>query len=270
MGESTEIAWTHSTFNPWWGCTKVSEGCKNCYADSFSKRVGFKVWGQDADRRLFGDKHWSEPVKWNRDAVKAGESRRVFCASMADVFENRRDLDPQRARLFKLIEHTPNLDWLLLTKRPENMGPLSPSSWEGAWPRNVWAGCTAESQEELEKRWPWLALVPAVVRFLSCEPQLEPVSLFRAKDAMPDWVITGGESGHGARPYCADWVRDLIAQCRHNGIAPFVKQMGAYYCFGDEARPHHRVHLKDAKGGDWNEWDEDLRVREFPTPRRTA
>src|SRR5688572_21886599 len=117
MGESTTITWTHHSWNPWWGCVKVSEGCKNCYAESFSKRACHDIWGPGSQRRFFGDKHWAEPIKWDRAAEKAGERRRVFCASMADVFEDRPDLVEPRRRLFELIRATPNLDWLLLTKR---------------------------------------------------------------------------------------------------------------------------------------------------------
>lgn len=284
MGATTEIAWTHSTFNPWWGCVKVSDGCKNCYAERDSKRYGFKIWGQDADRRHFGDKHWQDPIRWNRAAEKAGERRRVFCASMADVFEDRQDLDADRARLWDTIAATPWLDWLLLTKRPENMGRLVPLGWSDRWPRNVWVGTTAENQKELNKRWAHLATVPAGVRFLSIEPQLEHVELrcngcdgnvtdHLAPDQggcsgwFPDWIITGGESGSAPRPYCEAWARSLVKQCKAARIACFVKQMGAYYCFADEARPHHRVYLKDRKGADWGEWPEDLRVREFPKVR---
>src|SRR5262249_26019968 len=127
MGKQTAIDWCNHTFNPWWGCdeARVPDGsmspeCVYCYARTFAKRVGHDIWGADAPRRSFGDKLWVEPEKWNGDAALSGERRRVFCASMADVFEDRPDLDPHRARLWALIERTPHLDWLLLTKRPEN------------------------------------------------------------------------------------------------------------------------------------------------------
>ena len=114
MGTETAISWCDHTFNPWWGCVRVSPACQHCYAETFSKRVGLKVWGPESDRRFFGPKHWAEPLKWNTAAVKAGVRRRVFCASMADVFEDRADLLNERLRLFQLIEDTPQLDWLLL------------------------------------------------------------------------------------------------------------------------------------------------------------
>ena len=126
MGKDSRIEWTHHTFNPWWGCVKVSPAYKHCYAEGWAKRVGLDVWGARAPRRFFSDAHWREPLKWNRGAETAGERRRVFCASMADVFEARDDLNPWRERLWQLIEATPFLDWLLLTKRPEHVGNCVP------------------------------------------------------------------------------------------------------------------------------------------------
>ncbi len=120
MAKNSQIEWTHHTFNPWWGCTKVSSACDNCYAELWAKRMGHQLWGTAAPRRFFGDKHWQEPLMWNEEAGLASRRERVFCASMADVFE-RSDLDAQRARLWQLIQSTPNLDWLLLTKRPQNV-----------------------------------------------------------------------------------------------------------------------------------------------------
>lgn len=230
MGQDSKIEWTHSTFNPWWGCVKISDGCKHCYAESFSKRYGHKIWGVDAERRFFGDKHWNEPVKWNREAEKAGERRRVFCASMADVFEDRGDLDVSRSQLFMLISQTPMLDWLLLTKRPQNIAKMLPPHWLRNPQSNVWLGTTCENQEQADKRIPELLQVPAAIRFLSCEPLLGPVDLLSAsKDpfgGIPgiDWVIVGGESGHGARPMAEMWARDLRDQCLRAGVPFFMKQ----------------------------------------------
>ena len=259
MGATTEIAWTHSTFNPWHGCARVSAGCENCYAETFSKRIGLKIWGQQADRRFFGDKHWAEPIKWNKEAAKAGERRRVFCASMADVFEDRRDLDAWRKRLWDLILLTPWLDWLLLTKRPENLERLYPwhSVGDGLALDNVWLGVTGENQEQLDKRWEHLRRVAATVRFISHEPALGPITI--PTNGSPHWIITGGESGAGARPYRLEWARSLIEEGKREGVAIFVKQLGA--------RPVGEtggVPLRDRKGGDWDEWPDGLRVREFP------
>jgi protein gp37 len=181
MGKDSEIGWTHHTFNPWWGCTKISPGCKNCYAAAFDKRVGGKHWGPDAPSRFFGDKHWLEPLRWNAEAVRAGERHRVFCASMADVCEELpgergAELDRERARLWLMIGQTPHLDWLILTKRPERFHAVLPSDWGDGYP-NVWLGATAEDQQRQDERWEHLAHVPAAVRFLSCEPLLSELDL---------------------------------------------------------------------------------------------
>lgn len=220
MGRNSKIEWTHHTFNPWWGCVKVSEGCKNCYAEGFAKRTGNAVWGVDAPRRFFGDKHWNEPVKWNAEAEAAGEQRRVFCASMADVFEDRTDLIGPRIRLFRLIEDTPSLTWLLLTKRPENITRLSPS----ALPPNVWLGTSAENQEWWDKRVPILMRILAARHFVSAEPLVGPIHDM-LDDSLPDWIIVGGESGPRSRPIEKEWVtriRDQIA----GRAAFFFKQWG--------------------------------------------
>ena len=307
MGESTEIAWTDHTFNPWWGCQRVSPGCENCYAETFSKRLGFgttkgAIWGAKSERRLFGDKHWAEPLKWEAAARAAGVRRRVFCASMADVFEARQDLDEPRERLFKLIEETPNLDWQLLTKRPENMTFLAPERWRSVWPENAWAGTTVEDRRRRDVRGKHLLGVPAKVLFLSMEPLLEEVSI---RGVLPqdariqqgiNWVIVGGESGHGARRFNARWAWDLIADCRESHVPVFIKQLGDNLVtrnddnltiegepgfwpgVADGDRVEHdvdgvrddyqgalvRLRLRKPKGGDLAEWPEEMRIRMFP------
>ena len=182
----TSIAWTQAedgskgyTFNPWIGCSKVSEGCKNCYAETFTNnRMGLKLWRPEAARQVTSADNWRGPRRWHRKALADGVRRRVFCASLADVFEDRPELLEPRARLFRLIEETPGLDWQLLTKRPENMRRLAEAAgWAGAWPGHVWAGCTVESQRRANERIPILAEVPASVRFLSVEPLLEALEL---------------------------------------------------------------------------------------------
>lgn len=252
MGENSKIGWTDHTFNPWWGCTRVSPGCQHCYAETFAKRTGNRVWGKDAPRRFLSDKHWNEPRRWNASAEESGVRARVFCASMADVFEDRRDLDEHRARLWDLIAATPMLDWQLLTKRPEQIENLIPDWWlrgdRGDWeertwngPPNVWLGTTVEDQQRADDRVPWLLSLPAPVRFLSCEPLLCPVDLasinvlHQSPDDWPqvrlnglngavtglaeihpwsiDWVICGGESGPGHRPLNLDHARSLRDQC---------------------------------------------------------
>lgn len=224
MGKDSKIEWTTHTFNPWWGCTKVSEACKHCYAESWAKRVGKDVWGPGVERRTFGDDHWKQPVRWNALAEGAVERPRVFCASMADVFEDREELDTHRFRLWDLIEATPNLDWLLLTKRPENV--QARVRWGTDWPSNVWIGTTVELQKRADELLPHLAKIPAKVRFISAEPLLGPLELRRWLGASIDWVITGGESGPKARPASPDWFRSLMLQCMENDVPFHFKQWG--------------------------------------------
>ena len=228
MGKNSHIEWTHHTFNPWWGCAKVSPACENCYAEVWAKRVGSQVWGAKAARRFFGDDHWAEPQKWDAEAAKYGVRYRVFCASMADVFENRRDLDAPREKLWNLIEATPHLDWLLLTKRPEHVAKLT--RWGEVWPNNVWLGTTVENQEWADKRLPHLVASPAKTRFLSCEPLLWGLDLsafiVKGKASPVHWIITGGESGPNSRPMDPQWVRRLRDFCRGNKVAFHFKQWG--------------------------------------------
>lgn len=255
--KNSKIAWTTHTFNPWWGCVKVSDGCKHCYAETLAKRTGHDVWGPTAPRRMFNEKHWSVPLSWNRDAELAGERARVFCASMADVFEDYPPVEATRAKLWPLIEATSMLDWLLLTKRPENMNRFAPREWANGWPSNAWALTTVESQATAW-RIDELLDVPARVRGLSVEPMVGPVDLVDYLEDTVDfpgmglrelhWVIIGGESGAGCRPMQIEWARDLMRQCQDAGVAVFMKQLGGH--------PDKRDNP--------DEWPEDLRVREFP------
>ncbi len=234
MGETTAIAWTDHTFNPWWGCTNVSPGCDNCYAEAFAKRTGHDVWGRDGGRRFFGDKHWAEPLRWNEKAKN--ERRRVFCASMADVFENDERLVDERNRLWDLIALTPNLDWQLLTKRPENVTRMVPGHWVNdhspMWPANVWLGTTVEDQTRATIRVPRLIGVPGPeVRFLSCEPLLGPVDLWpwigpNYLFSPIHWVICGGESGPHHRPLDLANARVVRDQCGLAAVPFFFKQVG--------------------------------------------
>lgn len=231
MGQQTGIEWTDHTFNPWWGCVRVSPACQHCYAETFAKRTGNAVWGVEAPRRMFGAKHWQEPAKWNRAAAAAGVRRKVFCASMADVFEDRLDLIEPRGHLFGLIEATPMLDWLLLTKRPENIARLFPSDWRARRRDNVWLGTTVENQAYADARIPHLLAVPAVVHFVSYEPALGPVDFRKWTEGYPfvptlDWIIAGGESGAGFREPDPEWFRDVRDVCAGRGVAFFFKQWG--------------------------------------------
>ncbi len=228
MAKNSHIEWTNHTFNPWWGCHKVSPACDNCYAEVWARRVGESVWGHEAPRRFFGDVHWREPIRWDQEAAAEGIRARVFCASMADVFEHRATLNQERLRLWKLIDRTPNLDWLLLTKRPQHILAMTP--WGDNWPPNVWVGTSIENQKLAELRLPYLLAVPAAVRFLSCEPLLGPLDLgpwFNRRSYNPiDWVIVGGESGTHSRPMHPDWAIGLLRQCLSAQVAFHFKQWG--------------------------------------------
>jgi protein gp37 len=228
MAKNSQIEWTHHTFNPWWGCKKVSPACDNCYAELWAKRMGHQLWGTAAPRRFFGEAHWREPLQWNEAAGISGERERVFCASMADVFERRSDLNVERTRLWALIERTPNLDWLLLTKRPQNVERLVP--WNDQWPPNVWLGTSVENQTLAEKRLPFLLKNRAAVRFLSCEPLLGQLNLRnwfnRSGLCSIDWIIAGGESGGNSRPMHPDWLVDLLKQCNEFNVPFHFKQWG--------------------------------------------
>lgn len=244
MGKETAISWCDHTFNPWWGCAKVSPACTNCYAETFSKRIGLKVWGIESERRFFGDDHWDEPGRWNRAAAKAGVRRRVFCASMADVFEDRDELGNTREYLWGIIEATPMLDWLLLTKRPENMREMLPSDWLECERPNVWFGTTVENQEYADLRIPYLLRVPARVRFLSIEPMLGPIK-FKIHHWPLHWVIAGGESGAKHRPSDPDWFRSLRDQCIDAGVAFHFKQWGGL---------HPKANGCELDGREWKEF----------------
>lgn len=249
MAKDSAIEWTHHTFNPWWGCTKVSPGCKHCYAETFAHRIGQDIWGPRTIRRFFGEAHWREPLRWNEEAARVGARHRVFCASMADVFEGRPELDALRIRLWALIAETPSLDWLLLTKRPERIERSVP--WGDQWPENVWLGVTAENQHWANKRIPLLLKFRSAVRFVSCEPLIGPVDLsawLKGQHAI-DWVIAGGESGHKARPMNPDWARSLRDQCRRASVAFHFKQWGHWRPEEESVGPASKqVHVIDSKG----------------------
>lgn len=374
MGADSNIEWTTHTFNPWRGCTKVSSGCANCYAETLSGRNPKTLgkWGPNGTRVVASENNtagWGAPVKWNREAGEQFsiyedhkhqggpeyQRPRVFCASLADVFEDWKGpilnskeeqmfvirsfaegripmtLDDVRVRLFKLIDATPNLDWLVLTKRPENIirmtpeiapsGNLDPiaSAPYGhpmrSFRQNLWLGVSVEDQPNADKRLPELLKIPAAVRFVSYEPALGPVdfvlklgdgatyntltgqfhglkctgndgSKFTVETVdknLPkiDWIIAGGESGHGARPCKVQWARDVRQQCKDAGVAFFMKQMGENIV-GD-ARPApvrdevaktttievmQTLTIRSKKGNLMEEFPEALRVREFPKPRR--
>lgn len=310
MGADTKIQWATHTFNPWRGCAKIASGCANCYADAQSRRNPriLGVWGPNGTRVVASEAMWREPIKWDRDAAKTGKRPRVFCASLADVFEDWRGevrdshggilhacesghwsalssvyayghaclhcqgfsrvatLNDVRARLFATIDATPNLNWLLLTKRIENARRMIPwmtngsseaSPYFAAWQKrdNVWLGVSISRQDDADR------LIPELLKcrglcgktFLSIEPLIEEVNLrrffahsmrcasYRGREhgfdttwrpcdcgrTRIDWVIVGGESGPNARPCNVDWLWSIVRQCRNAGVPPFVKQAGS-------------------------------------------
>ena len=244
MGENTKIEWADHTFNPWVGCTKVSPACDHCYAEGWAKRAGRDVWGSGKPRQRTSVANWRQPIKWNAEAARTGTRPRVFCASLADVFDN--EVPAQwRADLLQLIRDTPHLDWLLLTKRIGNAARMLDEAAElmdsgmGVWAPSVfphvWIGATVVNQEEAERDIPKLLRVPAAKRFLSLEPLLSSVIVFSLDGPLDvpegfkspiDWVIVGGESGPGARPMLPDWVRSFREQCASADVPFFFKRWG--------------------------------------------
>ena len=287
MAEASGIAWTRSTFNPWIGCTKVSPGCDHCYAENQDSRKrwgGVVHWGPGVPRMRTSPANWHGPGKWNKQAPSSSLAGRagfwpVFCASLADVFDNEVDVQ-WRADLMKLIEDTPNLSWLLVTKRIGNVARMVEeagdyidrgegwqSMWgQGVWPDNVRLMITAVNQEEVDRDVPKLLSIPCK-NGISYEPALGPVdwSQWLAAndlhniDGGPrlDWIIVGGESAQGApaRPFDLAWARSTVQQCTNAGVPVFVKQLGSNSGWPD---------MRDRAGSDPAEWPDELRVQEFP------
>lgn len=237
MAENTNISWAFGTFNPWMGCEKLSEACKACYAEELvvHGRMSLPVWGAKAPRKRTADGTWKHPRAWDRAAATARERRRIFCASLADVFEDRDDLLPWREDLFRLIEATPNLDWLLLTKRADRMKALaSEAGWTGPWPENVWAGVTAESQTRFDERIVHLLSVPARIHFVSAEPLLGPL------DIRP-WVTE-----YAACEGCS-WSGEAM-RLRHDKLCPACdEETGVLRLTGlfQKQRAEHGLHHSD-------------------------
>lgn len=225
MGEGSKIEWCQHTFNPWIGCQKVSAGCDHCYAETQNNHRKWNggEWGPHAPRKRTSEGYWKQPLRWNRQAGELGVRPRVFCASLADVFDNKAP-DGARTDLFALIEDTPHLDWLLLTKRPENIDDMIWPKWDGGLPRNIWIGTTCEDQKAYDRRWNILQKIPAAVRFISYEPAIGPLRL-HLTGPQPHWLICGGESGPGARFMEHAWAGDIQADCAAFGVAFFMKQM---------------------------------------------
>ena len=225
MGEKTGIAWCDHTFNPWIGCTKVSAGCQNCYAARDNNRYQWvKEWGKDY--RLTADTNWKKPIQWAKQAVKDGVIRRVFCASLADVFDANIGWE-WRAKLYSLINETEKiggLEWLILTKRPENLKTMLPLMVETF--TNIRIGITTENQEMFDKRMPIFLDAWKGKNFISVEPMLSGLNIETNLYADKiHWVICGCESGSNARECRIYWARDLRDQCNWYHIPFFLKQL---------------------------------------------
>lgn len=301
----TLIEWAYYTFNPWIGCTKVSPGCQFCYAEAdMDHRRHYAKWGPGGTRVMTNDAYWSKPFKWDREARAAGTRRIVFCSSLADVFEDWKGpmtthkgeqiyycskcgsfqaasqdcgrcqhptepatMDRIRQRLFyEIIDRTPNLIWLLLTKRPGNIEaswPLRPDlSWH--W-ENVWIYTSVENQKQADLRIPELAKCRELspVLGLSCEPLLEEVQLRPwLINRKVQHVIVGGESGPQARPFHSHWAESLKMQCRDARIPFFMKQFGSNPFHGSKAP--QPLKLADRKGGNPEEWPAGFNIRQMP------
>jgi protein gp37 len=258
VGETSKIEWTDATWNPWWGCTKVSPACTNCYAETLANRFYNGLWrGQ---RRRMQD--WNVPAKVDRRGAREGRRLRLFVASMADIFDDHPAVAEWRSEALRLLAKLRNVDVLLLTKRPQNILRMVPREWiddahcdfrskPELWPAHVWVGTTVEDQQRADERIPHLIRVPARVRFLSVEPMLGPVDLggylgacdcnVEAMDGAGmhagtcpatrprvDWVIAGGESGPKARPSHPDWFRSVRDQCAAAEVPFLFKQWGEW------------------------------------------
>jgi protein gp37 len=251
MGQNTNIEWCDHTFNPWRGCSKVSNGCKNCYAETLSLRnpAVLGEWGPSGRRVIAAPDYWKQPLKWDRDARAKGRKALVFCASLADVFEgpetmggadsqNWHDVSDAREMLLDLIVETPNLMWLLLTKRPENIHSMFYLAWCEALndQQNVAFGVSIEDQATANLRIPQLMDLNWPRWFISAEPLLGPVD-FRAVPGFNryylnlagGWVIAGGESGSNARPMKPSWARGIQKLCKDGGVPFFFKQWGEWH-----------------------------------------
>lgn len=284
MAENSKIEWTDHTFNPWIGCQVASpDGCKNCYAEALVQRFGDDF----SQRRRTSAANWKLPLKWNAQAEREGRRFRVFCASLADVFDNQVPVQWRRD-LFDLIEATPHLDWLLLTKRIGNARRLYADAYLDSarpWPANVWLGATVVNQEEADRDIPKLLAVPARVRFLSIEPMLGPIELglrcenwsddivmdpetgacecckacdYTGIGNAIDWVICGGESGPHARPMHPDWARSLRDQCSAAGVPFLFKQWGEWTPGVNVIRMHGKVRTAELHEDGWHLYREDL------------
>lgn len=252
MADKTGISWTDHTYNPWWGCTKVSAGCLNCYAEPIAKRGNLDVWGPNALRDI-KESSKKSVRKWNREAaagahgIRGAEPHLVFTGSMCDWAEDRPELVEPRKQMWQIIAECSHLEFQMLTKRPQNIKRMLPPDWGEGYP-NVWLGTSIEDMRVAERA-EILRKVPAVVRYISYEPALGPLNDLDLTGI--DWVICGGESGTNYRPMDPQWARDMLAKCRAAEVAFFFKQHS-------DRLPGYRIALDGSI------------IREFPVPREAA
>ncbi|KFL31448.1 hypothetical protein JP75_07800 [Devosia riboflavina] len=260
MAETSAIEWTDSTFNPWIGCTKISPACDHCYAEALMDTRHHRVkWGGDRSRT--SESNWQQPRRWQKQAeaffAEHGRRQRVFCSSLADVFDNQVPTE-WRDDLWALIRGTPALDWLLLTKRPQNIGKMLPSFWDDI-KSSVWLGTTVEDQQRADYNIKHLTQHDSAVRFLSIEPMLGPVEMTKPNTLEGlmnwgmgiDWVIAGGESGPQARPSHPDWFRSLRDQCAAAGVPFLFKQWGEWAPSSQVPSAWSSEERRLTEDGDW-------------------
>ena len=238
MAENSKIEWTDHTANFWWGCVKVSPGCKHCYAETLSIRYGKNIWGPaQTTQREYKKEIWKTIPKWNETARNDGQRYRVFVQSMSDFFEDHPQVSEWRQDALSIMGQCQNLDFQVLTKRPENIiRMVSERHFAQGLPPNIWIGTSVENQEQADIRIPHLMEVSANVRFLSIEPLLGPIDFRQVPklnrmgaDISSLWVIVGGESGQHARPMHPDWARSIRNQCGNAGVPFFFKQWGEWF-----------------------------------------
>ncbi len=225
MAKDSRIGWTNHTFNIVTGCVKVSPGCAHCYAER--DRFARQYWGKTAERQTRKAPYWKQPIKWDREAAAAGVPGRVFAGSYCDVFEDNKTVDAEREKLWPLIEQTPNLRWLMLTKRAERIRRSLPHHWGSAAYSNVCLGISAENGQYLESRMNHLSQCGGNLRFVSLEPLLGPIDAwYWLKHKAINWVIVGGESGPGHRPMDPQWALEIQGQCKTHKVPFYYKQDG--------------------------------------------
>lgn len=273
MGK-TSISWTDYTLNFWIGCHKVSEGCKFCYAENYSDRYKLAVWGNEGTRHITSSKNWQNAFAWNNKAKEDGIRYRVFTSSLSDIMEDRDELIETRNKMFEIIENTPNLDWLLLTKRPQNFDKFIPDSWKvekgNKFPSNVWLGASICNQRDYTSMFPYIQQfceknnVP--VMFISCEPLVGKINFnINLEGRQPDQIIIGGESGFltKVRKLELEYVKSIINQFQGTDTKIFFKQLGTILS--------KMYNFKDKKGEDFNEYPNHLSwlmIREIPEPKK--